>query len=265
MQDLVQARGNSGNLGEPIHMPVKGLKKHDIHIRKGQLTMVAAAPGLGKTAIIQAILHHGDGPKAKNSVLYFSADSGPEVMYERAGALSMRLDTQSVREMVESGNTAQVDAAIKARHGHISYVFTSNPSQAQIMAELEAYVDLHGRFPDVVVQDNVKDLVPTDDPDEFRALEDAAVFLKNLARDAGIAVIGLHHVGGAYENGMTPVGQDGIRGKIAKTPALIFTFYKDVEGTYRWCTVKNRSGKADAAANFWIPLAVDLARMEVTG
>lgn len=264
IQNLVQARSQSQSLGEPLHLPIQGLRERNIDIRKGQVTMIAAAPGAGKSMLTQALLHAGrDGQK--NTVLYFSADSGPEVMHERAGALSTNLDQNTIREMVENGNTETVDAAIKAKHSHITYSFRGSPSQEYIIDELTAYVELHGRFPEVVVMDNLKDLADEEDADEFRALEDAIIFLKDLARDSGAAVIGLHHVAGYLEDGNQPIPLSGIRGKVSKTPALILTLYKPSEAELRISVVKNRNGEVDSSGGFWIPLNVDAARMRFQG
>lgn len=264
MQNLVQARKQSQSLGEPLSLPIQGLYDHDIHIRKGQVTMVAAAPGSGKSMLVQALLHAGRGGR-KNTVLYFSADSGPEVMHERAGALSTDLDQGTIREMTERGNTATVDAAIQVKHSHVTYSFRGSPSEDYIIDELTAYVELHGRFPEAIVVDNIKDLADDEDADEFRALEDAVMFMKDMARDTGAAVIGLHHVAGHLEDGESPIPLSGIRGKISKTPALILTLYRPSSEVLRVSVVKNRNGKAEASGAFWVPLEIEPGRMKFRG
>ena len=246
-------------------MMLEGLLNEGVEIRKGQVTMFAAPPGAGKSALVHALLHHGAGRQKKNTTLYFSADSGSEVMYERAGALSARLDMTTIRQMIEAGNTGQVDAAITARESHITWDFTSSPSQEHVLMALEAYLELHGEFPEVIVMDNLKDLADDQDADEFRALEDAVMFLKDLARDTGAAVLTLHHVGGAFEDSTQAIPLSGLRGKVSKTPALIFTMHRPSDDELRVSVVKNRSGKADASGRFWVPVGINLSRMEFRG
>lgn len=243
-------------------MMLEGLLNEGVEIRKGQVTLVAGPPGSGKTLLLHAILHHGAGAKKKNTAMYFSADSGPEVIYERAGALSTRMDMGTIRQLVEAGNTGQVDAAIAARESHITYDFTGSPSQEHVLMELEAYLELHGEFPEVIVMDNLKDLSDEQDADEFRALEDAVMFLKDLARETGAAVITLHHVGGVYEDSTQPIPLSGVRGKVSKTPALILTIHRPSDVEMRVSVVKNRNGKADASGRWWVPLGVNAARVE---
>lgn len=264
MQSLVQARGQSTSLGEPIRSPIQGLHDNGVLIRKGQLCMVAAGPGSGKSMLVQAIVHNGDG-KEKNTALYLSADSDASVMHERAGALSTDLDQDTIREMVAEGNTAMIDAAIKAKHSHVTYSFRSSPSEDYIIDELTAYVELHGRFPEVLVVDNLKDMADDDDADEFRALDDATTFLNSLAKSAGLAVIALHHVVGHMEDNQAPIPLSGVRGKINKTATVILTLYRPSSETMRISVVKNRGGMSDSSGNFWVPLEVDAGKMRFRG
>ena len=199
--------------------------------------------------------------------MYFSADSGPEVMYERAAALSTGLDSSTIREMTEAGNVAHIDAEMSVKHNHIRYDFTGSPSEDHILAQLDAYVELVGEYPEVIVMDNLKDLADDEQEGEWRALEDAMMFLKDLARDARAAVIALHHVGGEFENGDMPIPLNGLRGKVGKTPAMVLTGYRpggsDTE--MRVSVVKNRNGKVNPLGTFWVPLEVNLGKMQFKG
>lgn len=226
--------------------------------------MISSAPGTGKSLLAQALVHAGRG-NMRNTVLYFSMDSGPEVMAERAAALSTDLDQVTIRDMTVAGNTAVLDAAVSAKHGHVTYSFRGSPSQDYVMDELAAYVELHGFYPEVLIFDNLKDMADQEDPDEFRALEDAVIFMKDLARDTGAAIITLHHITGAFESGDTPVPLSGVRGKVSKTPALILTLYKPSQGILNVSVVKNRNGTSDASGGFYIPLEVDAGKMAFRG
>lgn len=265
MQSLNQARRKSGNAGAPIPMPIGRLKENGVHIRRGQVTMIAAAPGGGKTALTHALLHHGDGHGNVSKVLYWSADSGPETIWERAASLSTRLDSDAVRRRVAEGRTAELDAAIAVRGGHIQFDFTGYLSQEHMERELSAYLELHGEYPEVLVVDNHKNAVDPQDPDEVRAGEDAIVYLNTLSRDTGAAVIVLSHVTGFHEDGALPIPLSGIRNKLSKTPSLILTLHRPHDGEVRVSVVKSRGTKADASGKFWVSLKVDLSRMLFEG
>ena len=267
MQTIQQARRRNSALGEAIPLPIQGFIDNDIYILKGQLTLLALAPGGGKSALAQAWTHHGDGRGHVVPTLYFSADSGPEVMYVRAACLATGLDSTTVREMIEAGNTAHLDAEMAAKHSHIRYDFTSTPSEDHILNQLEAYLELVGDFPEIIVMDNIKDLANDAEADEWRALEDAMMFLKELARETGAAVLGLHHVGGEFENGDMPIPLNGLRGKVGKTPAMVLTGYRPggSDSELRVSVVKNRNGKVNSLGTFWVPLEVDLGKMQFKG
>lgn len=261
MQTLNQARRLNKALGAPIYHSVQGLHDLGVQIRRGDVTLVAAGPGAGKSAFVQAILHHGGGKGYKNSVLYFSFDSSPADMHERAGALSTRMDMDTIRGLSRAGNVEQVNAAIAAKHGHVIYDFSEEPTAEHMELELEAYLELHGEFPEVIVVDNLKDIVDNADADETRATEDAVMLLKKMARVTGAAVITLHHVGGWYEDGDQPIPLSGLRHKVGKTPALVLTINRPNESELRISIVKQRGGRVDPKGGLYIRLQVDLARM----
>lgn len=260
MQSLSQALRRNAASGEPIHSPVKAFNDNGVHMRKGQLSMIVAGPGSGKSYLIQAILHNGDRGKAKNSCLYFSADTGPDVIYKRAACLATGYTATAVEDMMANGNTESIETAIQQTESHITWNFTPNPSEQYVIDELKAYEGTYGHFPEVIVMDNLKDLyIEGMEADEFRSLEEACVFLKNLAKLTGSAVIALHHAGGAFEDGTATIPLSGARGKVSKTPAVILTIARQGEDM-RVSVVKNRNGKADQSGKLWYPIRANLER-----
>jgi len=263
VQSLSQALQRNAASGEPIHTPVKAFKQNGVHFRKGQLGLVVAGPGSGKSYLLQAILTFGDG-KNKNSTLYFSADTGPDVIYKRAAAIATGDTLDSIENMMENGNTESIELKIKQTGGHITWNFTPGPSEQYVIEELMAYEGTYGCFPEVIVMDNLKDLYIDGVEDEFRALEEACVFLKNLAKYTGSAVIALHHAGGAFEDGQALIPLSGVRGKVSKTPAIILTICR-TDKDMKVSVVKNRNGKADQSGKLWHPLRADLSRGRFEG
>lgn len=264
MQSLGQALRRSASSGEPIHTPVQAFQREGVHFRRGQLSLVAAGPGSGKSALIQAILHHGNGAGGVNTALYFSADTGPDVIYKRAAALATGNTQDSIEDMMDNGNTESIEQAIRQTEAHITWNFSASPSESYVIEELKAYEGTYGCFPEVIVMDNLKDLYVEGVEDEFRALEEGCGFLKNLAKYTGSAVIALHHAGGAYEDGTSTIPLSGVRGKVSKTPAVILTIARAGEDM-RVSVVKNRNGFADASGKWWHPIKADLARMAFNG
>lgn len=240
------------------------MNRQEVFIRRGQLTLVAAGPGGGKTALVHTILHHGDGKGGVNRTLFFSFDSGPDVLWKRSAALSTGYTQSDIDQMQARGEAGSLEAAIKQHEPHIEWDFSGNPDEAHVLNELDAYAERYGAYPEVIVVDNLKDLQMAGVEDEFRSLEEGCVWLKDLARDTGAAVIALHHVGGNFEDGGQPIPMSGVRGKVSKTPAVILTIHRS--GEYMNVSpVKNRNGKADASGRWSIPIKADLSRMSFFG
>lgn len=224
---------------------------------------MAAGPGGGKTALVHAWLHHGYAGR-KNSALFFSADSGPGTIWKRSAALSKGFTQSDIDQMQARGDSAGLEAAIQAKESHIHWDFTGAPSPEHILNEVQAFAERTGSWPEVIVMDNLKDCQVEGYDDEWRGLEEACMFLKELARDTNAAVIALHHVGGAFEDGTMPIPMSGLRGKVAKTPATILTIHRNGE-LMNVSPVKNRAGRADATGRWYVPVRADLSRMQFEG
>lgn len=216
--------------------------------------------------MIHSIVHHGDRGERKNSVMFFSADSGPDVIWKRSASLATGYTQDDVDRMVDEGNTESIEMKMARTGSHITWDFSPSPSLDHIELQLAAYVELHDAYPEVIIFDNLKNLADAEDGDEFRALEDACMFGQQLAYATNAAVIALHHVGGEHENGNSVVPLNGVRGKVSKTPAVIWTIYSpDNRETLRISPVKNRNGRADASGMWNIPIKADLSRMDFRG
>jgi replicative DNA helicase len=237
-----------------------------IHIRRGEMTLVAAGPGSGKSSFVQAIAQRGNDRGKLNTSIYFSFDTDSATMFKRAAAIHSGWEQSAIEEIIEHGDRKGVEAAVNKATEHMRWSFDSSPTEEAILLEIEAYAATFGEFPEILIFDNLKDVQMGVGEGEFQMLEEACVFMKGLARDTNAAVIALHHCIGAMEDGLTPIPLSGLRGKVSKTPATILTLHRADGGKQlRISPVKVRSGTADASGNWSLPLAIDLARMSFTG
>lgn len=225
--------------------------------------MITAAPGTGKSAVVQSMLQRGDDLGQLNKVLYHSADTDESTMWVRAAAIATGYETSDIERDVRNGTIAGYEAEVRAAAAHMEFVFDTSPSGDDIHREFEAYGVKHGIYPEVFVMDNLANLY-AGEGDEFAALQGNCDFLHDLARDTKASIITLHHTTGEYTNGDRAIPRSGIRGKIDKTPETIITMHRRGEQTYL-CPVKNRTGKADPRAEWHLPLYADLARMHFQG
>lgn len=264
MLSLVQGRKKNSSAGEPLHMPFNVLNSAECFIRKSQLTLIAGGPGTGKSAFTQALLQRGNDNGAHNSVMYFSADSDAMTMWKRAAAIATGWEQSEIERMVTEGNHAGIDAEVKAATQHMRFDYRSAPDEDDVLNSLHAYAQVYGAYPEVIVMDNLRNLFIDGVEGEFQALDQATVFLHDLAKDINAAVIGLHHVVGDSENGDKPIPLSGIRGKVTKIPEVCLTLYRQGD-ILNVSPVKNRNGRADASGSLSYQLRTDMARMGYTG
>jgi KaiC/GvpD/RAD55 family RecA-like ATPase len=261
---LIQARRKVQDAGLPIYQPFKGLEKYNAEVRRGQLSLLVAGPGAGKSIIAQYMLSVGD-KKDTNSVLYFCSDTPPDIMMKRAGSIVTGYDQSEVARLMEIGASAHIESQILKKTGHIEWEFRSHITPDYVLERIKAYIEMHDAFPEIIVVDVLRDLSDAEDADEFRALEDTSVFLRDLAAETGAAVMALHHVNGEYEEGSTVVPLKGVRGRVSKTPSLILTLHRPEDSEIRVSIVKNRNGQASASGKLFARLNIDFNKLKITG
>jgi len=243
-------------------MPWPQLRSAGAFIRRGQLTLIAAPPGSGKSLFAQALAHRGDDNGDVPSTLYFSADSDAGTFAQRAGAIATGYQLADIQQLISDGNDEGVEAAIAAQTGHMRMDYTSNVTDQDMLDEIDAYAEVFGKYPDLIVMDNLSNLSVDGAENEFHGLQENCFFLHDIARQTNAAVITLHHVAGEYEGSDKPIPLSGLRGKVSKTPELIFTMIRSGE-LMNVSVVKNRSGKAFADGSNAIGIPVDLSRMRL--
>lgn len=268
MLRATQARARNSHSGEPIFSPFKNMNQAETFLRKDGVVVVAGGPGTGKSALVQSLVQRGDDKGNKNSVLYFSADSSPWDLYSRAAAIATGRDLHDIEHEIKEQGADRLDAIVNDATKHMWLDFQNTPDDEHIADTLEAYAEIHGAYPEVVVMDNLKDCAVSDTDDEWKALEDGMMFLKSVAKNTRACVIALHHVGGTYEDGYSQIPLSGLRGKVGKTPAMVLTLHREVNGQrslLNVSVVKQRSGEADASGRKYYSLLMDMSKMAFAG
>ena len=270
MLTLNQGRRKNAAAGEPLHCPIGVMNESKTFFRKGQLTLVAAGPGSGKSALVQYILQKGNGlavddpGRLVNRTFYFSADSDQTTMWKRSAAIATTHTQDQIDEAIFAERIEAFEAHVNRSASHMRFDYNSSPSDEYVLDSIDAYASVYGTWPEVIVIDNLKNLSLDGVDGEFQALEEACGFLHDLARDTNASVIALHHVTGENEDGMRPIPLSGLRGKVSKTPEVVTTLHRR-ESNMFISPVKNRNGIADASGQWILPVHVDLSRMMFTG
>lgn len=259
-QTLLQGKRNNRAAGKPLPMPWPQLRSAGALIRQGQLALIAAPPGCGKSLFAQSMIHRGDDNGNVPDALYFSADSDAGTFAQRAASIATGYQLSDVQRLIEDGDDSYLESMIASQTGHMRMNYTSNVSDQEMLDEIDAYAEVFGKYPDVIVMDNLSNLSVEGSENEFHGLQQSCFFLHDVARETNSAVITLHHVSGEHESGDKPIPLSGLRGKVSKTPELVFTMYRSGD-VMNVCTVKNRSGRAFADGSNAIQIPVDLSRM----
>lgn len=231
---------------------------------RGQLALVAAGPGTGKSAFV---LNYA--LKSKVSCLYFSADSDAFIQVSRALAIlgDGKVNMQRANDLVNSESYDEINSII----GNVPVRFSYNPSPSlqHIENQVLGYEELYGDFPELIVIDNALDVVmESQEDDQSQSLDTLMAWLHDMARRTEACVIVLHHVTGPFNDADKPIPLSGVKGQIGRVPELIVTLHKDSGGygnqeILKASTVKNRGQKADPSGESYIELTFDGYHMNI--
>lgn len=261
MLTLSQSATARGTAGDPLPKVWSQLTDSGTQFLRGQLALIAAGPGTGKSAFVLSY-----ALQAGISTMYFSADSDAYVQLSRSLAILGDMNLTEGQELVLNDNYERINEVV----GSVPIRFSYNPSPtlAHIEKLIVAYDELYGDYPELIVVDNALDVVLHDAEDGTQALDDLMAWLHDLARTTGACVIVLHHVTGPFNDADKPIPLSGVKGQIGRVPELILTLHKHTNeiGPDTLCvsTVKNRGNRADPSGNTYVELDFIGDQMKIT-
>ena len=263
MFTLTQSLYIKGNAGDPLPTVWETLELKGTRFLRGQLALVCAGPGVGKSALV---LNYA--LKARVPTLYLSADSDAFTQLSRSLSVLTGWPMERTTRMVRAGDLG--DATDEFKDIPIRFNYAASPNLTQISDTMRSYEEVYGDYPALVVIDNVTNVRTggDNDDDPFSGLEALMDELHTMARFTGSCVIGLHHVTGPYNDAATPIPLSGVKGQIARVPEMVLTLHKQPEefGPDLLCvsTVKNRAGKADPSGSDYVELEFNGDTMRIT-
>lgn len=251
MFTLNQSLWIKGSAGDPLPKVWDDLEARFL---RGQLALICAGPGVGKSAMILTY-----ALKAKVPTLYFSADSDSFTQLSRAMSILTGWELSKTTSMVRQGDLGEAEQYFTDIP--IRFNYDASPTLDQIEMSMKSYEEVYGDYPALVIVDNITNVITgskenADNP--FEGLEAMMDVLHGLARRSEACIVGLHHVTGGYNdaNKITPLS--AVKNQIGRVPELILTLHKvtDEFGPASLCvsTVKNRAGKADPSGHDFITL-----------
>lgn len=239
--------------GAKLPMPFGGLDKLGVSFRRSEVVLIAGTPGAGKSTFAHIIAVKSEVP-----TLYIAADTSEWTMRVRTLATLSGL-TQAE---AEAGMLDTPDPEWWSGIDHIAWSFEAGPTVDYIALEAEAYAEVFGEYPEMIVVDNLIDAAEEDGGDEWGALRKTMKRLKRLARHTDSCVVVLHHVSEANSFNGAPA-RAAIQGKVAQLPALVITI-GNLDGEHLHLgVVKYRYGRAADNGSYGCVMEFDGARMQL--
>jgi KaiC/GvpD/RAD55 family RecA-like ATPase len=253
---LSQASRLKGQAGKKLPDVWDSWTQQKIAFRRGQLHLIVAAPGVGKSVLTLSY-----ALQSKVPTLYLSMDTDPFTTCIRAVAALAK----ATLEQAEAGLEQKYEWAtsrLAEANATLRFSFPPSPSTADIFSHIYAYGEAEGVWPELIVIDNLSNVAF--ESDEFGEMRTMMADFQTMASKTKAAVIVLHHSTGMYEDGSQAIPQSGVNGKVSKFPSMVLTMYRPDGNTLVCSVVKNRFGPADPAGlRVQSRLNVDYARMQV--
>lgn len=244
-------------LAPPLPVQNSVFSQAGLVFRRGQFSLVAAAPSVGKTLFATNLTIHTPVP-----ALYFSADSDEWTVKQRACSILTGTQLDVVEQQLNDETWEQFYTDKLRSLDHIDFCYQTDIDPEFIVQRMLAYGELRGEWPQLVIVDNLGNTV--EDPESQGAeLQSSCRELQKLARKTKAHVMALHHVVGPKENGDKPILLGDLIHKVGKLPELVIGLsWTDQSRTQLLMNVpKFRGGKGGIA--FQLP--IDYTRATISG
>ena len=257
----LSASARRGGLTPALPVPYPALGNFGLRLRRGQLSLTIAAPGVGKSQLWHNIAHRMGIP-----TIYWSADTDSHDALMRATALWSGHTTEQVEKNSAEESWRDLYAEMLQQSSHIDWIFDPAIIPRLVGERLNAFAEMRGEYPHLLVVDNLSNTVENTS-DEFSEQKAVMVAMQKLARETKAHVAVLAHAKGQYEDGDKPIPQGGSVNNLFKLPEIGLTLHRaDPMGGYLGLNVvKNRGGQADPTASRPLTFQVDYARGTVHG
>lgn len=241
------------------HVPdLHDLYQMGVTLRRGQLIMVYGQPGSQKSGIVLWLCNEWNLP-----TLYFSADSSQTTMFSRLAGMRSDMASDEVLVAVHDGTDQSIQEDLT--RSKIAFVYEDAPTFDDIEAEIDAWVEAFDEHPAVLVIDNLIDVDPGVDGDDWQAWRQTLLWLKGLVRKTGITVIVTHHASESDTDPDWPAPRKAIQGKVSQTPETVLSVALVAENqVFRLSPVKTRDGRTEPQAKHGIELQAQPAKTRFT-
>lgn len=236
---------------------LRPLYKWGIIPRRGQLIMVAGRSGSQKSGFVLFWTARMGLP-----TLYCSGDMSPFEATSRLVSLQTGESSDVIEAKMLGGDKERYLRSLD--DVNVQFSFGQPIRFSGIEAELDAYVEVHNAYPEVIVVDNLMDIEGCES--EYVAQQAAMQDLAGLSRDTGSTVIVTHHATDksreAENHPGLPAARREIKNGLSEKPQLTLSVALapglDRAGKivydFRVACVKQRSGRSDPTAMDYVSL-----------
>lgn len=254
----------SPDAGKALPSPFKNFPSYGIYHRRGQVSLVAAASGGGKSAYAAHVAVHARYPDGSPvPTLYCSMDSDFVTLGSRVAASVINEQVSEVERLLRAKDQ-ETWGRLHDATGHIWWFWDNEPSLRDLMAETEAYGYVTGAWPHLIVIDNLINL-DAEGEAGFQQKDSVMAWLQKLAARTNAHIMVLQHVTKAYTNGIDPIPKVALLDSVDKRPRLILTMHRIDELHVGVRVVKNSTGRAAGDASWGPDLGVQFERSYMTG
>ena len=194
--------------------------------------------------------------------LYLSADMSPFTASARIASMMTGLNTDGVESQMLLGGEARADILDSMKDLNLTFSFGAI-TWPGVDAELEAYVELHNAYPEMIVIDNLMDIEGA--ASDYAIQMDAMQNIADLSRETSATILVMHHASDkswdARSDPWSPPSRDQIKGGMSEKPNLTLSVALNPHSyEYRIAILKQSMGYSDPTAQSYASLKCDPER-----
>lgn len=177
--------------------------------------------------------------------LYFSADMSPFTASSRLACMATDQTTEEVEKGMAEDPAPYMEALANL---NFTFSFGAPITWQQVDEELEAYVELHNAYPEMIVFDNLMDFEGASS--DYTAQMDVIANATELARATGATILLMHHASDkswdAKADPWNPPSRDQVKNGLSEKPELSLSVGLDPNTLeYKVACLKQRMGPSD--------------------
>lgn len=225
--------------------------------RHGQVIMIAGRSGSQKSGFAMWWVD-----EMALDTIYFSGDMSAFTASSRIASKRSGLTTDEVEYALKAGGEHRESVFEYLAESRITFSFGSPITWRAIDEELDAFVELHNKFPDIIVLDNLMDFEGAES--DYTAQMSVMQGVTELARDTGATVIIMHHASDkswdARNDPFSPPSRQEVKGGLSEKPELSLSVALDPNNlNFNVAIIKQRQGPQDPTARRWTTLRCEPA------